>query len=181
MKLNIFLLLGFDVTTSLLVPTTTTGNFFLGIKSKSNDFLEEENEAVVIQKIVDALEHGEDDHLINAGLKLTRLAESPKDYLRLQINDSQVRERILGTSLSVEEEEVANAIGNASGDIDDSLPSVDSSLTRSILSELEIGSNFISERQKEAKLLLDKIIVDPNKDVPNLPTSHKDDQTFEKL
>ena len=64
------------MTTSLLVPTTTTGNFFLGIKSKSNDFLEEENEAVVIQKIVDALEHGEDDHLINAGLELTRLAEN---------------------------------------------------------------------------------------------------------
>ena len=58
--------------------------------------------------------------------------------MNLLINDLQIREKVLGSTLSREEEEVIQAIHDASRDSDDITNSVDSSLTNAIISELNV-------------------------------------------
>ena len=122
--------------------------------------------------------------MINAGLKVTKLAENPRESLTLLISDLQVQEKILGSSLSNEEEEVLQAINNASREFVDSIRSVETPSIDFILSELDIDRykllailsvrifysyynaskyrELILEKKREAKLLLHKIIGDPD-------------------
>lgn len=163
MKLHLLLLLVvLAPSNSLLAPARKSRKLLSISKSKSNDFQHLENEAVAIQKIVDAVDEGREADLINAGLKVTKLAENPRESLTLLISDLQVQEKILGSSLSNEEEEVLQAINNASREFVDSIPSVETPSIDFILSELDIDRELILEKKREAKLLLHKIIGDPD-------------------
>ena len=81
---------------------------------------------------------GRETDIIDAGLAVTKLTENPRESLSLRISDPQVREKILGTTFSSQENEVVQAIDNASREFVDSIPSVQSSSIDSILSELDV-------------------------------------------
>ena len=102
---------------------------------------------------------GREDDLSRAGLKVTKLADSPRDSLNNLINDPEVSSQILGPMTSSEEREVIKAIQDAQiSHVDIMGEVVPDVSTQNILADLKLDDKFLVERQIEAKRTMSNII-----------------------